>query len=219
MQVLFHNDLRGRITGVNEPDPEPAPPRRTGLRHACRLVFEQQVSPSSGRAAFARLSAVCGRVEPGRGSDQERSTQPRWAREPRRPWSKGHAPHGGWDRAIPANAYLLFALRRADVRPTNDLVLAAAVQHIKRLGARPSGPDLEVGAPEWRPYRHAAARLLWHAYLAGVRPRPKSIDKHRDRGSSRVLEAARVESRGKPVWRAMFGSSGTAAARIAVPVG
>jgi RimJ/RimL family protein N-acetyltransferase len=24
-QVLFHTDLRGRITGVNEPDPEPAP--------------------------------------------------------------------------------------------------------------------------------------------------------------------------------------------------
>jgi DNA-3-methyladenine glycosylase II len=63
-----------------------------------------------------------------------------------------------------AEIYLLFALRRPDVWPVDDLAVCAGVQRLKRLAERPSRARmLEIGAP-WRPHRSAAARFLWHFY-------------------------------------------------------
>lgn len=64
-----------------------------------------------------------------------------------------------------ADIYLLIALRRPDVWPTGDLALAAAVQRVKRLGARPSSPEMETLSVLWKPYRSVAARIFWHHYL------------------------------------------------------
>ena len=66
-----------------------------------------------------------------------------------------------------ADVYLLMVLLRPDVWPTGDLALAVAVQQIKNLPARPSPDELEELSLDWKPWRAAAARLLWHHYLGG----------------------------------------------------
>ncbi len=76
---------------------------------------------------------------------------------------------GRWSAEI----YLLFALRRPDVWPAGDLALAIAVQRLKRLRRRPDPDRLRHLAEPWRPYRSAAARLLWHYYAAAGASRPR----------------------------------------------
>jgi DNA-3-methyladenine glycosylase II len=63
-----------------------------------------------------------------------------------------------------AEIYLLFALRRADAFPAGDLALQVAVQRLMRLPERPSAPELAGISQRWRPFRGAAARLLWAEY-------------------------------------------------------
>lgn len=63
-----------------------------------------------------------------------------------------------------ADIYLLFALRRADAFPPGDLALQLAVQRIFNLEARPNPGELTAIAERWRPWRGAAARLLWADY-------------------------------------------------------
>ena len=63
-----------------------------------------------------------------------------------------------------AECYLLFSLGRSDVWPANDLALAVACQSLLSLPERPKGEELRVLAERWRPWRSAAARLLWHGY-------------------------------------------------------
>jgi DNA-3-methyladenine glycosylase II len=65
-----------------------------------------------------------------------------------------------------ADIYLLMALRRPDVWPIGDLALAVAVQHVKRLEARPSSDELEALSHPWKPWRAVAARVFWHHYLS-----------------------------------------------------
>jgi len=66
-----------------------------------------------------------------------------------------------------ADIYLLMALLRPDVWPRGDLALVAAAQQVKGLAARPSPEEFESLGDAWRPYRAAAARLLWWHYLGG----------------------------------------------------
>jgi DNA-3-methyladenine glycosylase II len=68
-----------------------------------------------------------------------------------------------------AEIYLLFALRRPDVWPVDDLAVQVAAQRLKGLAERPSrAVMLELGEA-WRPHRSAAARFLWHFYRhAGI---------------------------------------------------
>lgn len=63
-----------------------------------------------------------------------------------------------------ADIYLLFALRRADAFPAGDLALQLAVQRVFELERRPSPAELIEIAERWRPWRGAAARLLWADY-------------------------------------------------------
>jgi DNA-3-methyladenine glycosylase II len=63
-----------------------------------------------------------------------------------------------------AEIYLLFALRRPDVWPADDLAVQVAVQRIKGLAARPGRAEMRELAEPWRPHRSAAARFMWHAY-------------------------------------------------------
>ena len=46
-----------------------------------------------------------------------------------------------------------------------DLALAAALQELKGLPARPDSAELARLAEPWRPWRAAAVRLLWAYYL------------------------------------------------------
>ncbi len=68
-----------------------------------------------------------------------------------------------------ADIYLLMALRRPDVWPTGDLALAGAMRRARGMATLPTGPEQAAVAEAWRPWRAVAARLLWHAYLAGER--------------------------------------------------
>jgi DNA-3-methyladenine glycosylase II len=64
-----------------------------------------------------------------------------------------------------ADAYLLFALLRADAWPSGDLALAKAIQEVRGLAATPSPHEADTIAKRWRPWRAVAARMLWHHYL------------------------------------------------------
>ena len=72
---------------------------------------------------------------------------------------------GSWT----ADIYLLMALGRPDIWPIGDLALAGSMRRAKRLAALPGHDEQLAIAGPWRPWRAVAARLLWHAYLAGER--------------------------------------------------
>ncbi len=63
-----------------------------------------------------------------------------------------------------AEIYLLFALRRPDIWPVDDLAVQVAVQRMKGFSSRPDRRRMaELGEP-WRPWRSIVARLMWHYY-------------------------------------------------------
>ena len=70
-----------------------------------------------------------------------------------------------------ADIYLLTALRRPDVWPTGDLALVQALQEVKALPHLASSAEAAAIAESWRPWRAAAARVLWHWYLSTPRRR------------------------------------------------
>lgn len=68
-----------------------------------------------------------------------------------------------------ADIYLLFALRRADAFPGGDLALQLAVQRLFARDVRPTSDELVAIAERWRPWRGAAAHLLWAEYATAPR--------------------------------------------------
>ena len=67
-----------------------------------------------------------------------------------------------------ADIYLLLVLRRPDIWPAGDLALAHAVRKAKKMEILPDTVQMEEIANPWKPWRAAAARLLWHYYLSGL---------------------------------------------------
>ena len=65
-----------------------------------------------------------------------------------------------------ADIYLMMALRRPDIWPGRDLAIIKAVQEIKGFTAVPSEKDMKQVSDNWRPFRSAAAMILWHYYLS-----------------------------------------------------
>jgi len=63
-----------------------------------------------------------------------------------------------------ADIYLMFALGRPDVWPAGDLALAAAAGRLLGRRRRPTPEELEAIGHAWRPWRTAAAVMLWHFY-------------------------------------------------------
>jgi DNA-3-methyladenine glycosylase II len=61
-----------------------------------------------------------------------------------------------------AEIYLMFAHGRPDIMPGLDLGLVVAAQHLKKLRTRPDAKRLLTIAEAWRPWRSAAALVLWH---------------------------------------------------------
>ena len=169
--------------------------REPGFETLVQIILEQQVSLASAEAARRRLVGAAGAVEPAAivaaGEDALRAAgltrqKARYlvglARDvldgrldlaavaaadddDARARLMGRLGIGRWT----ADIYLLMALGRPDVWPTGDLALAGAMRRAKGLDALPTGAEQEVIAEAWRPWRAVAARLLWHAYLAGER--------------------------------------------------
>lgn len=78
-----------------------------------------------------------------------------------------------------ADIYLLFALRRADAFAAGDLALQLAAQRLFKLAERPSPNGLLEIAERWRPWRGAAARLLWADYAHAQRSKKAETAKRR----------------------------------------
>jgi DNA-3-methyladenine glycosylase II len=67
---------------------------------------------------------------------------------------------GRWSAEI----YMLFALRRPDVWPAEDLAIQEALRRLKGLDERPLRKQSEPIVEAWRPVRGVAALFLWHYY-------------------------------------------------------
>lgn len=71
-----------------------------------------------------------------------------------------------------ADIFLLFSLGHPDAWPVGDLALQEAARMALKLRKRPDAARLEKLGERWRPYRGAAARLLW-SYYGAVKQRAK----------------------------------------------
>lgn len=65
-----------------------------------------------------------------------------------------------------AEIYAMFALRRRDVWPADDLGLMEGMKRLRRLRTRPNRKRLARLGEAWRPWRSAGAHLLWHYFHA-----------------------------------------------------
>jgi DNA-3-methyladenine glycosylase II len=63
-----------------------------------------------------------------------------------------------------ADIYLLFCLGHADAWPAGDLALQEATRLLLALKARPTSKQMGPLAEAWRPWRGAAACMLWSYY-------------------------------------------------------
>ena len=62
-----------------------------------------------------------------------------------------------------AHMFLIFALRRANVLPTGDFGIRAAIQKAYGLPQLPKPADIESLARNWRPYCTVASWYLWRS--------------------------------------------------------
>jgi DNA-3-methyladenine glycosylase II len=175
--------------------PPPLWDREPGFETLVRIILEQQISLASAEAARVRLVDATGAIEPeaiamageealrAAGQTRQKSRYldglARDVLDERLDLDAVAAADDDEARARlmrvvgigrwTADIYLLMALGRPDVWPTGDLALAGSMRRAKGLAALPTGLEQEVIAETWRPWRAGAARLLWHAYLAGER--------------------------------------------------
>jgi len=77
-----------------------------------------------------------------------------------------------------ADIYLLFCLGHADAWPAGDLALQEAMRLAFDLKSRPNAKEAVMLAEGWRPWRGAAAYLLWsyYRYAKGRSGVPMSTD-------------------------------------------
>lgn len=185
-------DLGGILARLGPP---PLWDRTPGFATLVAIILEQQVSLRSGAAALERLERAAGALDPGAiaslGNAGARAAG--LTRQKARyvvalaeatidgrfdPIAVAAATDddaraqlvallgiGRWT----ADIYLLMALGRPDIWPAGDLALATSMRRAKGLETIPDAAAQRHIAEAWRPWRAVAARLLWHAYLAGER--------------------------------------------------
>jgi len=73
-----------------------------------------------------------------------------------------------------ADVFMLSVLGHADAWPAGDIALQHAMRDFLSLPERPGVKEMEALSLAWRPYRAAAARLLWSHYrhLKGLAQAP-----------------------------------------------
>jgi DNA-3-methyladenine glycosylase II len=167
--------------------------RAPGFTTMVRLILEQQVSLASADAAFRKLEATIGDVEPTAvlALDDAQLKTIGFSRQ-KAGYARGLAAglvDGSIDiddlGAVPdevagerlesirgvgpwtASCYLLFALRRPDAWPPGDRALQVSMSRVYDLTDVPDARAADARAIAWRPHRAIAARLLWHEYLGG----------------------------------------------------
>jgi DNA-3-methyladenine glycosylase II len=186
-----------RLAPVLEKAGRPALRRReAGFAGLCAIVTSQQLSTSSARAIWGRLSAA---FDPFHHDAVRNARVDKLARlglsKPkiltlkaigaalaqgkidldaisRMEADDAHtaliALHGigPWT----ADIYLLFCLGHADAWPAGDLALQEAARLAFSLTTRPNAKEMVMLGEAWRPWRGVAAHLLW-AYYAAVKRR------------------------------------------------
>ncbi len=164
--------------------------RPPGFETLLRIILEQQVSLASAQAAYQSLLSALGTITPQSfltltdgelkkiGFSRQKT---RYGRILSQTVLNGNPLEklnrlgddeaalalqsitgiGKWTSAI----YLLMAMCRPDIWPDGDRALAVSAKEVFELDNVPSYDDLRAKAASWKPYRAAAARLLWHNYL------------------------------------------------------
>ena len=89
-----------------------------------------------------------------------------------------------------ADIYLLFCLGHADAWPAGDLALQEAARLLFKLKARPTAKEMQPLAEPWRPWRGAAACMLWTYYRAA-----KQRDGAPIQGSTTKASATKASTR------------------------
>ena len=170
--------------------PLPLRHHKPGFIGLARMIVSQQVSVASARAIWGRVCAhypslcpqdiltatdddlrACGLSAPKIRTlraiaDAVSSNALPLSRLGRMPADKAHALMiqvkgiGPWT----ADLYLLFCIGHADAFPAGDLALQEALRMAYELETRPTAPELEAYAEEWRPFRGIVAQLLWAYY-------------------------------------------------------
>ncbi len=173
---------------VDQYGPAPNWRRPEGFTSLLHIILEQQVSLESAQAAFDRLQARLGQIEPEavlQLSDEELRAcyfsrqKTRYARALAQALVEGQLDLkvlskleeaqvreqlcaikgiGQWT----ADVYLIFCLDYPDIFPAGDI---AAVNSVKELTGLKDKEAVVERSQQWRPYRTAATKLLWHSYL------------------------------------------------------
>jgi DNA-3-methyladenine glycosylase II len=172
--------------------PPPLWHRRPCFATLVRIIFEQQVSLAAAQTLFKRLANMVipfsavrfrqlddARLAAARLTRQKRACSRTLAEAiaTRRLRLKALAamPDAEARQALmtirgigpwTADIYLLLALRRPDIWPSDDLALNKALVAIKHLGERTPEKDWAAIANAWHPWRAVAARILWHYHLS-----------------------------------------------------
>jgi DNA-3-methyladenine glycosylase II len=199
-------DIEAGLDALTKIDPRLAPIREVsgvvplrltepGFVSLASIIVSQQVSTSSARAIFGRLTRLADPLTPaailnadvslfreaGLSGAKERTLLA---------LSKAVADgldlitladmnagdairHLGMVKGIghwTAEVYLLFAAGHPDVFPSGDVALQTSVGHGLGLEVRPDRRQLALLAESWSPWRGVAARLFW-AYYRTIRGR------------------------------------------------
>lgn len=178
-------------------DPPVLRRRPGGFAGLARIIVGQQVSTASAEAIWTRLSARVEPLEPAglrqAGEDELRAaglSRPkiRTLMALAEAIASGGLDLGRLERldaeAVQAelcqvrgigpwtaDVYLMFCLGHPDAWPAGDVALQHAAGAAAGLPARPDARALTALGERWRPWRSAAAHLLW-AYYRDLRGRP-----------------------------------------------
>lgn len=176
----------------------PLRPAETGLKSLLRIVTDQLISLRAGETIWNRLAHRLDPFHPAAvlacpvaelrelglsGAKARTFHAAARAFGPRAPLAGTHGAMpddelmrrlleisgvGPWTASI----YLLAVARSSDAWPAADLALQRAAMDLLSLTVRPGVRDMTVLAEPWRPFRSAAALLLWSHYR-GLKDMPQ----------------------------------------------
>ena len=169
--------------------------RRNGFGTLLHIILEQQVSIDAAAAMFRRLSETCRPLAPETFLRLDEATLKRcgfsrqktgYARDLAAKVAAGtldfDALAAAEDEAAfaslvalkgigrwSAEVYLIFALGRSDIWPTDDLGLRLGIAERLGLDPKTGDPELRRLGEAWRPWRSVATCLFWQSYLVARR--------------------------------------------------